>query len=128
MKPQSLPLAACLSALLVRPGAAQPDHRHPIRTSHRASRSRLMRFRPALAAIVMWWITFTACSADESSGPGLDPPMEPPPLIFASMTTGTTETCGVTTDHDSYCWGGVSASSDGSSIGRARREAMFQSG
>ena len=43
--------------------------------------------------------------------------MEPPPLIFASVTTGTDETCGVTTDDEGYCWGGLTASSDGSSIG-----------
>ena len=76
-----------------------------------------MGFRPVLAAIIIWWITFTACGSDESSGPAFGTPMEPPPLIFASVTTGTDETCGVTTDDVGYCWGGLTASSDGSSIG-----------
>ena len=74
--------------------------------------SRLMRFRPALAASLMWWITCTACGSDKSSGPALGPRMEPPPLMFASVTAGTDETCGVTTDDDGYCWGGLTASSD----------------
>ncbi len=71
-----------------------------------------MRFRPALTAILMWWIIFTACGSDEPMRP-TRPPMPRPPLIFASVTAGTDETCGVTTDNDGYCWGGLTASSDG---------------
>ncbi len=88
-----------------------------------------MRFRPALAAILMGWITFTACGSDKSSGPALGPRMEPPPLMFASVAAGSDETCGVVTDDDGYCWGGLTASSDESNVGRApRQEAMFPPG
>ena len=82
-----------------------------------ASRSRLLRFRPALAAILMWWITFTACGSDKPSGPTLGVIMEPPPIVFASVTAGTDETCGVTTDDEGYCWGGLTASSGESPVG-----------
>ncbi len=70
-----------------------------------------MRFRSALTAILMWWITFTACGSDEPMRP-MVPPMPRPPLVFASVTAGTDETCGVTTNDDGYCWGGLTASSD----------------
>lgn len=114
MQPQSLPLTVCLSDPFVRPGAAQSDSRHPIRTSGPVSRSRLVRFH---LGIVMGWITFTACGSDEPPGPPLEPQVEPPPLIFTSLTAGTDKTCGVTTDDDAYCWGGLTGSSGGSSIG-----------